>query len=364
MIINGDLDVAEKKYFAERINFYVPEISLNASTPAYSVDEEFDFPRGLKEKELIKTSSMDLMTNIELKQSLFTGGDITARANLKSNDYQYPLWSDSGIFLRDISQLTKRGFFDFEFHQPILQPSDARNDLNNSRDDLEIARIKKVEDIADLKKEVTESYFGFLQLLLEHDVALSNLKATSLTREIDSIKFVEGVISEEDYLESASNALDMELALFDNENDLSEKKRELIEYLDLGADENIEPVTPPMIEPLDDDEKEKQLSLWPQALSIKKAKYEYEKSKRATDYSASSRGINGDLKATYSFGRGTVSSDASKDDNIKTNSWGLSFNITFLFGMAEQQEPRFRVTVLKRKKPVWNTNESDNLPKL
>ncbi|MEE8148990.1 MAG: hypothetical protein V3T75_00940, partial [candidate division Zixibacteria bacterium] len=42
-IIRGSSEVADQNYKARKINFYVPEISINGSLPAYSVDESYRF---------------------------------------------------------------------------------------------------------------------------------------------------------------------------------------------------------------------------------------------------------------------------------------------------------------------------------
>ncbi len=325
-IIKGNLEVAEKNYFAERVNFYLPEISINGNIPAYSVNESFRFYGGLPRKQLIKTTDFDFTGNIQLKQSLISGGDLTVRGNLFRGDARYPLWSDLDIM---VEQNTRQGYFDFELEQPFLKPSDAKNDLNNKRDDLEIARLTKLEEVATLKKEVTEAYFGVLQLTLKAELVSDRLESASLKADIDSAKLQDGVISEEDWLESASARLDAELEQFDVDNERQEKNRELAILLDFDASEMIVPLAPEITQHLDEREQKALIERWEESVDVRKVQYQYWKEERAADYAASSHGFNGNLTAKYSLGRGRVETEGGEDDDIKANSWQVSLNFTY-----------------------------------
>jgi hypothetical protein len=325
-IIRGNLEVAEKNYFAERVNFYLPEISINGNMPAYSINESFRFYGGLPRKQLIKTTDFNFTGNIQLKQSLISGGDLTVRGNLLRGDARYPLWSDLDV---TVEQSTRESYFDFEFEQPFLKPSDAKNDLNNKRDDLEIARLAKLEEIADLKKEVTEAYFGVLQLSLKAEFTRDKLESARLKAEVDSVKLRDGVISEENWLESASARLDAELEQFDIDNQLQEKNRELAILLDFDASETILPVAPEIGQHLDERERKTLIECWEESVDVLKAHHEHQKEQRAADYAASAHGLNGNLAAKYSLGRGKVKTEGVEDDDIKANSWEISLNFTY-----------------------------------
>ena len=45
-IIRGNLEVAEETYFAEKINFYLPEISINGALHSYGVSERWGYLPG------------------------------------------------------------------------------------------------------------------------------------------------------------------------------------------------------------------------------------------------------------------------------------------------------------------------------
>jgi outer membrane protein TolC len=183
-IIDGDLEVAEQNYFAEKINFYIPEISINGNAPVYNVAESFRFFGGLDEKQLIRTTDRDFNANIQLNQSLITGGSVNVTGNIWNRRSEYPL---SGI---EVTETSNQGIFDFTFEQPLLKPSEPKNKLNNTRDDLEIARLTTLQDFAALKKEVTDAYVGMLQTDLKLEIADDKVESARLKNGIDSVKFV------------------------------------------------------------------------------------------------------------------------------------------------------------------------------
>lgn len=324
-IIQGDLEVAERKYYAERITFYVPEISINSSLPSFTSEQSFRL-WGQPTKETVKTSDLDITSNIQLKQSLFTGGELTARANLLNNESSYPLWGSTDV---RIDETTLRGFFDFDLTQPVLKPSENRYALNNSRDDFHLAELQRVEDRASLKTEIAEAYFGVLQTELKEEIASAKLRSARLQAAIDSVKLQDKVLSEEDWLISASERIDAELELVGADNEAAQKNRELASLLDLDVTEELD-LQIPFPERLADGEKEAYLQAWEESIPIRRARIEWEKAERSADYEASSLGINGDLRASYSLGRGEVEADDRDDkDQIRTSSWGISLDITF-----------------------------------
>ena len=334
-IIKGDLEVAQQQYQAEKINFYVPEISINGQLPVYNVSENFDNIFGLSEKTLNKRTNFNFDADITLKQSLITGGDFTMQSRLFNRDSKYPSIGvnrdDSGRvisqYLFDENQIDKQGRFDFSLTQPILKPSQPKYDLKNRRDDLKIAEIVKIEDEANLKIEVVEAYFGILQSKLQYDIEKSKTESARIQKDIDSSKFKEEIISEETWLTSASNLLDAELNVFDKENLQIEKKRELAQILDFEFDEVIETSIPPLVEPLSENQKTIYINNWENSVKLVKAKLDYDKANRSAEFTASSHGLNGTLEANYSLVRGNT--DLIDERNIiNTNSWGLSLNVT------------------------------------
>lgn len=327
-IIEGRYEVTEQTYHARRTNFYFPEISINAQTPQYNEDQSYRFFGGLDSKRLIATQDLGFRSFIEANQSLITGGDLRITANLTANDEKYPisLGSDG---LVDVNETSRQGFFEFGLTQPILKPSEAKNDLHNKRDDLELARLTMTEDMAALKKEVIEGYMGLLRQSLAVQLAADNLQSAKLQVEIDSSKFSDGVISEEDFLKSKSEYLDAELAAFEEETKALEQRRSFAQLLDLDVEEEITVTEPDTIIHLTESARRAYIENWESSRSIKRSLLEYHKAERQADYTASSHGLNGDLEVNYSFGRGKIENDYEPDNNINTNSWGVSLNLSY-----------------------------------
>ncbi|MCH7947025.1 MAG: TolC family protein, partial [candidate division Zixibacteria bacterium] len=220
-IIRGRSEVAEQNYRAKKINFYVPEISINGSLPAYSVDESYRFFGGSSQKELYKTKELSFRTFVELKQSLITGGALTITANLTDNDDQYPdtrrLDLSGNPITGDafVTEKSRRGFFDFRLTQPLFRPSSAKHDLDVRKADKEIAAFARIQEQAGLEKDVTTAYLDLLQAKLKASIYADKLESARLKAGIDSSKFSDGVVSEEELLTSTSAMLDAELERFE-----------------------------------------------------------------------------------------------------------------------------------------------------
>jgi outer membrane protein TolC len=325
-VIEGDLRVAERRYSAQHIGFLVPEISINAQLPTYQEDESYRLYGGLDQKTTVKTTDLNLRSNIQLKQHLITGGEVTARANLWQNKSDYPRWQD----LNDvINQRSRQGIYELEVTQPLLKPSEAKNTLADLGDDLEIAKLTRRKETAAMRVEVAEAYFGLLKADAQMRTARDRLQAATLQAQVDSMKLADRILSEEDWLKSVSDRLEAQLGVFDVQNERSERSRDLAEILDLGPDEELSVSAPQPPDPLAEEKKRQLLARWDQSTDILAAELEYGKVKRAAHYEAASHGISGDLTAGYTLGRGTVTTTGETDDEIKTNSWQLSVNLTY-----------------------------------
>ena len=327
-MIRDDVEVAEQKYFAERVNFYLPEISLNGSLPSYAEEESFRFFGGSSERALFQTRNLDLNTDIKLEQSLIFGGDVTFTANLSRSDTRYPITSttDPDDFLEEVTEET---YFDFKFQQPILQPSQRKNDLHDRNDDMQIARLERQSQVSELKKEVSEAFFGVLHTDLLGEINSFKYRSATLQADIDSAKLVDGVASEETRLESASLKLDAELELIDAQNQAKEQHRTLLALLDLVPTDEISPVAPSIPTPPDGSQRKRIVGMWSESIPIQKAVYEFNKADRAARFAASAHGLNATLDANYSVGRGNVEATFRDDRNINTNSWGIAVNFTY-----------------------------------
>ncbi len=322
-IIRGNLEVAEKNYSAKRIGFWVPEISIRGSIPAYESNESYTYLPGTDVKVLGKRTTVDWDSYINLDQNLISGGKLTFQAFLRSNNWEYP---QKGIIIDEERRL---GSFNLTLDQPILKPSDPKNELNNKRDDLEIARITKQEETAGLKEDITEAYLGVLQMNLHKQITSEKFDAARLQSEIDSVKFIEGVISEEDWLTSSSARLDAELEQFDIENSLTTNRRNLAMILDLEISEDLVLSPPHNIKELTPKKTSKLLASTDFSSTVIKAKYEYKKSQRAARYETSTKGLTGTLTANYSKESGRVQTTVQGREDLDLDTWGIKLEFNY-----------------------------------
>ncbi len=328
-IIRGDVEVKQGLYQASRSNFYFPSVSINGQVPAYAVDQSYKFFGGSTRKRLYKTQGLALNSFVQLDQSLVTGGTLNLRANLANNQDRYPDTDPTASPNSFLDEVGRRGYFDFALEQPILRPSQPRNELANRHDDLEQAGLTRVSEEAKLAREVTEAFVGVLLADLKEETARDRLEAAGLRAGIDSTKWTDGVLSEEEWLTSASKRLDAELSLRETAAAAAEKRRSLALLLDLEDEQGIELARPESPTPLSADRVAALRAGWSSCRAVRQAELEHAKATRAADFAAAGHGFTGDFKASYSIGRGRVKLADYPTDNINTNGWGVSLNFSY-----------------------------------
>jgi outer membrane protein TolC len=328
-MIRGGQEVAEQNYQARRITFFVPAISINGAVPSYSVDQSYRFFGSSARKSLYKTRGLGLNSFIQLSQSLLTGGNLEVKANLNADRNRYPdtgPLAATGTFLDERS---RQGYFDFSVSQPLLKPSTPKNELEDRRDDLALARLSRREEETALAREVIAAYLGTLELAVQREAAASKSEGARLQAAIDSVKWTDGVITEEAWLISSSSRLDAELAERESDSALAEQRRTLALLLDREPSEPLEPVEPTVAEHPGPERREALLQAWERSVAVQKAEYGYAKADRAAAFAAAGHGLTGDFKATYSVGRGKVRLDQNADNDINTNGWGVALNFSY-----------------------------------
>lgn len=321
-IMRGNLEVARQYYRARRINFMFPEISINGSLPSYNESEDFRFFGGAQQKNIIRTSDLSFASDITLKQSLLTGGELTFIANLLDRESEYPL---SGL---QTQEDTRQGIYRLNFTQPLLKPSTVKHELNNKSDDFDIAGLTYVEELKKLKTEVIDAYIGLLQLSLRQEIAEAEFESAGLKASIDSSKFGDGVLAEEGWLESESARLDAELNKFDIDNQLLQKQQELTVFLDRDDSKQVKPTIPLLPPHLTEPQKNGLIDSWKNCNAIRVARLRYDKAERAAGFAAGSHGLSGTFDAKYVAGRGQVVVDDIRNP-YNTNSWEVGINVTY-----------------------------------
>lgn len=328
-IIRGDVEVKQGLYQASHSNFYFPSVSVNGQVPAYAVDQSYKFFGGSTRKRLYKTQGLALNSFVQLEQSLLTGGTLNLRANLANNQDRYPDTDPTASPNSFLDEVGRRGYFDFALSQPILRPSQPRHELANRKDDLEQARLTRVSEEAKLAREVTEAFVGVLLADLKAETARDRLEAAGLRAGIDSTKWTDGVLSEEEWLTSASRRLDGELSVREAAAAAAEQRRSLALLLDLDDEHGMELARPEPPPALAAERVAALREKWSSCRAVRQAELEHAKATRAADFAAAGHGFTGDLKASYSIGRGRVKLTDYPADNINTNGWGISLNFSY-----------------------------------
>lgn len=354
-MIRGRADVAEMKYQAKHINFYVPQVSINGTLPTYSEDQSYRPFTSQYDKQLFKTRSLEFTSYLQASQSLITGGVVTAQANLLAQDNRYPDTHFERSLNLFVNENTSQGSLNLTLQQPLLRPSSAKFELNNAKDDFSIATMTKREEQSTLEGEVIDAYVNLLRLSVKRDMYTDAYESAQLQAEIDSSKFAEGILSEEDFLLSASARLDAELAKFEVETQTEDQRRKLALLLDIDVSEELKLKEPEVTSHFTEQDKQQMIDSWETTVPVRKAEVQYRKSGRSADYNASGHGLTGDLQASYSVGRQNISterldslggSNRTAHENVSTSGWSVALVLALPIwdggsGRAEVEAARF-----------------------
>lgn len=344
-IIAGERQVAEDKFNAERIGYYIPEISFNTTLPSYRQSQEYGNYFGFTDPILFKRNAISSTGNLQLKHKVITGGDLIFQAAYDIRDDEYPtsVFSevpvagnpDSTVRVAGIGVATDRrrlGNFSLQFSQPIFRSSDSRSAYYEARDNLSQADVKWRANQADLKKEGITAYFDLLVADIDRQIAESQSQLADFNARWDSVKFSDSVITEEAWIESKSNRLEKRLALFDAEANLEEKKNEYNHLMDFPSERESVLMVPSSPKRPDEATAQKLLAGVARSAETELARISMEIAERNLNRTRSLMGLNGTLNASYSIGRGNVKrSQPSEeyDDQINTDDWRVSIDFTY-----------------------------------
>jgi outer membrane protein TolC len=344
-IIAGQHGVAQDKYDAEKIGYYIPEISFNTTLPSYRQSKEYGNYFGFTEPILFSRSAISSTGNLQLKQKIITGGDLTFQAAYDVRDDEYPTsilrevavegFPDSTTFIRDIGRATDRrrlGNFILQFSQPIFRSSESRSAYLTARDNLSKAEIQWRADQSDLKKEGINAYFDLITADIDRQISESQSQLAEFNAKWDSVKYADSVITEEAWIESKSTRLEKRLAMFDAEATLDEKKNDFNHLLDFPSGQEYDLEIPEPPQRPDEATAKALLANVDKSAETEMARINMAVAERSLGQSRSSMGLNGTLNASYSIGRGNVKQSQPSqeiDEQINTDDWRISVDFSY-----------------------------------
>jgi outer membrane protein TolC len=335
-IIAGQHQVAQDKFDAEKIGYYLPEISLNTTLPTYAYTEDYNTYPGFTDPILFKRNNIGANGNIRMRQKVLTGGDVTfeTRVNARNDEYPSGVYGADNTFLGFETAIDKRRLANLylQFNQPLFQTSETRSAYYQARDNLNKADIEYWIAQADLKKEGITAYFDLLIARIDRLIAENESQLSAYNAKWDSVKFTDSVITEEAWIESKSDRLEKQLAAYDAEANLSEKTNNFIHLLDLPVGSDVELAIPPVPPTPSEARTRHILADIDNASDVQLAWINMEISERNLGQTRSSLGVNGTLNASYSIGQGKVTQskpDRELEENIDTKDWQVSLNLSY-----------------------------------
>ncbi|MCP4568266.1 MAG: TolC family protein [FCB group bacterium] len=342
-LIAGQREVSQAKFRAERVGYFLPEISLNASGPTYQESEDYDTYPGFFDPIFFKRTNVFGGGNLRLKQKIITGGDLTfeTQLNLRNDEYPNALYVDEVINdtltirkLVGFSTATDKrrlGNFYLQFSQPLFQTSSSRSAYREARDNLSKADIEWQVNRADLRKEGITAFFDLLTAEVDQEEAENNSQLANYNAKWDSVKFDDGVINEEAWIECKSERLEKKLGFFDAQATFEEKQNEFSHLLDLAGGSSPELEIPPTPMLPDINREKWLLENASKSSEAALAHVNMDIAERELSKTQTNAGINGTLNASYAVGRGTVTrtADEEVEDKINTKDWRVSVDFNY-----------------------------------
>ncbi len=335
-IIKGQHQVARDKFDAEKIGYYLPEISFNTTLPTYAYTEDYNTYPGFTDPILFKRNNIGANGNIRMRQKVLTGGDVTfeTRVNVRNDEYPTGVYGPDNSFIGFRTAIDKRRLANLylQFNQPLFQTSETRSAYFQARDNLDKSDIEYWRAQADLKKEGITAYFDLLIARVDKSIAENQSQLASYNAKWDSVKFEDSVITEEAWIESKSTRLEKQLAAYDAEANLSEKTNNFIHLLDLPVGSDIKLEIPPTPATPSETRTRHLLADVDNSSDVQLARINMEISERNLGQTRSSLGVNGTLNASYSIGQGKVTQSKPEKElaeNIDTKDWQVSLNLSY-----------------------------------
>jgi outer membrane protein TolC len=337
-IIAGQLEVMQARFKAERIGYFLPEISFNTTAPSYVRSQNYDTYFGFPDPFFFKRTNIAGDANIRLKQKVITGGEITLESQYDIRNDQYPSPVYAGEDYRNIAGFDiatdkrRLGNLLLQFSQPIFQSSPTRSSYLDARDNLDKAEIEWLVSTTDLKREGITAFFDYLSADIDRQSAQCQSDLAAFNTQWDSVKFVGGLITEESWVASCSRRLEKQLGVYDAEAAFQEKANDYKHLLDLPAEAELALEIPPIAAPPTPAEAQRYVDNAGQSAETRLAAANLQAAERALDNTRSSYGINAMLNASYAVGRGTVTQSKPEEEveqKIDTRDWRVSVDLSY-----------------------------------
>lgn len=305
-------EAAEASYDASRLSYYVPNLSLNFTTPEYSWYGDYQDYYGAMGRVYSVEEYYDYTGSLNLSQKLFTGADMTVSGLL--NSYR----RTSNVFS---SYDEIRSNLQFNIEQPIFDWNRHKISLDKAKVDYDLAEIAYSEEANQVLLDLATNFIHYLTG--SKQVRIAELKAEKAEMEYTAAqkKNEEGLIGNMEFAQKRADRMDRKLELIDSKQSFEEYEAKLLQMLrldkktalNLNQNINLEEFS---------FEKEQKRSI-EQSSEVLKAEGEAKKRELELKESKSAGGIDGKINFYYGFlGRGPVARESFRDFN--KNRWGVS----------------------------------------
>jgi len=305
-------EAAEAAYDASRLSYYVPNLSLNFTTPEYSWYGDYQDYYGAAGRVYSVEEYYNYNSSLSLSQKFFTGADLTVSGLF--NSYR----RTSNVFA---SYDEIRTNLQFNFEQPIFDWNKNKISLDKAKVDYDLAELAYFEETNQVLSDLTTNFIHYLTGSKQVEIAELKVEKAELEYAASQKKKDEGLISGMEFAQKRADRVDRKLELIDCRQSFEESKVKLLQMLRL--DENTALVLDQDIK-LDEFsfESEQKRSIQ-QCLEVLKTEGEVRRRKLELEESKSAGGIDGKINFYYGFlGRGPVAKRSFQD--FDKNRWGAS----------------------------------------
>ncbi len=310
-------EAAKASYNAARLSYFVPNLSLNFTTPDYSWYGEYhDYVFGDNESgRRIYTiqETYDYASSLNLSQKLFTGGDLTLSGLL--NSYRqtsniYPSYDEIRTNLQ------------FSLQQPLFSWNRYKLELDKARVDYNLAKLRYCEEANQVWADLATYYIHYLTSQKQTRIAELESQKAELEYLIAESKKQQGLMGDMEFAQRRTQRLDRKLELIDAMQTLKEFQSKLLLLLKLDEKAELFLSQEMRLEGFSPEKGEN--SSTEQSSEVLKAEGEVTKRKLELGQARASGGIDGKISLYYGFlGRGPIAKESL--DDFKKNRWGVSF---------------------------------------